>query len=57
MHFYECKALNKDGDIIGKKIFADENSDFFEIFKKSELILEILFQYYEIYVILVDSYF
>ena len=38
MHFYECKALNKDGDIIGKKIFADENSDFFEIFKKSELI-------------------
>ena len=39
MHFYECKALNKDGDVIGKKIFANENSDLFEIFKKSELIL------------------
>ncbi len=38
MQLYRCKTLNKDGDVVGRKIFADEHADLFEVFKKSELV-------------------
>lgn len=39
MIFYLCKALNKNGNVVGKKIFANDNSDLFEILRSSGLVL------------------
>lgn len=38
VQLYACKVLKKDGEITEKKIFADEDLDFYELFKKSELL-------------------
>lgn len=38
MQFFICRTLNKDGEVVIKTIFADENLDFLEFFKKSDLL-------------------
>ena len=38
VQLYVCKVLKKDGEITEKKIFADEDLDFYELFKKSDLL-------------------
>jgi len=38
MQFFACKVLDKNGEVIEKTVFAEEDFDFAEFFKKSELI-------------------
>ena len=39
MQFYNCKVLNLNGEVIYKKIFAEESTNLFDLFKKSDLLL------------------
>lgn len=38
MQFFTCKTLNKNGEVVAKTIFAEEDFDFLEFFRKSDLL-------------------
>lgn len=38
MRFFSCKALNKNGEVVAKSVFADEDLDFLEFFRQSDLL-------------------
>ncbi|MBQ3945395.1 MAG: type II secretion system F family protein [Alphaproteobacteria bacterium] len=38
MQYFACKTLNKNGEVVAKSVFAEENFDFVEFFKKSDLL-------------------